>query len=242
MNKNTATFILLLIFSCTVSIAQTYTFPKNTYRDPSNTYYWQNRSPRKDYWQQDVYYKIIASLNDDKDVVDGDETLTYWNNSPDTLNYVFFHLYSNAQNKDSYYSNLSYNNGDNIKFGKYEKQDSGCTVKSITVDNLPLKTELDNTILKVYLNKPLLSGQTVNFHINFRTYFDPAGNRNRMKMFIAWQSKNKDTTYKQYDVVHWYPRICVYDTKFGWDVEQHMAHEFYGDFGCYDIAFTLPNN
>ena len=48
--------------------------------------------------------------------------------------------------------------------------------------------------------------------------------------------------FKQYDVVHWYPRICVYDTKFGWDVEQHMAHEFYGDFGTFDVAFTLPNN
>jgi hypothetical protein len=242
MMKHYLSFLLLFVLIGTTSNGQTYSFPKNTYRDPANKYYWQNRSPRKDYWQQDVYYKITASLNDTKDIIDGDESLTYWNNSPDTLNYVFFHLYSNAQNKDSYYSNLSLNNGDHPKFGKYEKQDSGCAVKSISVDNVQLKSELDNTVLKVYLNKPLYPGQTTTMHITFRTYFDPGGNRNRMKMFVAWQSKNKDTTYKQYDVVHWYPRICVYDTKFGWDVEQHLAHEFYGDFGCYDIAFTLPGN
>jgi aminopeptidase N len=189
-----------------------------------------------------VYYKINANLDDATDIIDGDETLTYWNNSPDTLSFVYFHLYSNAQNKDSYYTNLSYNNDFYPKFGKYESEDSGCAVKSITIDNIELKTELDNTVMKAYLNKPMLPGQTITFHMHFRTFFDQGGNRNRMKMFIAWQNKRKDTTYKQYDVVHWYPRICVYDTKFGWDVEQHMAHEFYGDFGCFDIAFTLPSN
>jgi len=242
MKRYILSISVLLLALINVAQGQDYNFPKNTYRDPSNPYYWQNRPPSKAYWQQDVYYKIVANLNDSKDIVDGDESLTYWNNSPDTLKYVFFHLYSNAQNKDSYYSNLSLNNGDHPKFGKYEIQDSGCAVKSISIDNAPLKTELDNTVMKAWLNKPLYPGQSITLHITFRTYFDPGGNRNRMKMFIAWQNKSKDTTFKQYDVVHWYPRICVYDTKFGWDVEQHMAHEFYGDFGCYDIAFTLPNN
>ncbi|HXB13126.1 MAG TPA: M1 family peptidase, partial [Bacteroidia bacterium] len=242
MKKYLPALFLFIFFSFSMAYGQSYNFPANNYRSTDNPYYWQNRPPNKGYWQQDTYYKILASLNDSADIVDGDESLTYWNNSPDTLNQVFFHLYSNAQNKHSYYTSLSYNNGDHPKFGKYEKQDSGCAVKSISIDNTPLRTELDNTVMKAFLNKPLFPGQSITFHIRFRTYFDPGGNRNRMKMFIAWQSKKKDTVYKQYDVVHWYPRICVYDTKFGWDVEQHLAHEFYGDFGCYDIAFTLPNN
>src|ERR1035437_7003945 len=48
--------------------------------------------------------------------------------------------------------------------------------------------------------------------------------------------------YKQYDLVHLYPRISVYDRKFGWDTEQHMDHEFYGDFGTYEVELTFPNN
>jgi aminopeptidase N len=240
--KKTILSLCISLLIAIGGISQNYSFPANTYPDASNPYYWKNRPPFKGYWQQDIYYKIIASLDDSKDIISGDETLIYTNNSPDTLKNVYFHLYSNAQNKDSYYSNLSLNNGDHLKFGKYESEDSGCAVQSISIDDAPLKAELDNTVMKAYLNKPLLPGQNVTFHIHFRTFFDQGGNRNRMKMFIAWQNKSKDTTYKQYDVVHWYPRMCVYDTKFGWDVEQHLAHEFYGDFGCYDIAFTLPNN
>jgi len=215
-------------------------FPADNYRTPENPYYWKNRPPYPCYWQQDVHYTIIASLNDSTDIIDGKEWLTYYNNSPDTLRVVYFHLYSNAQNKNSYYSNLYKNNKLKLKFGKYEAEDSGCYVKSIRIRNVELKTEVDNTVMKVLLPSPLLPNSSVTFNINFNTYFDPGGTRNRMKMFVAYKDKN--TLFKQYDVVHWYPRICVYDTKFGWDVEQHMAHEFYGDFGTYDVAFTLPNN
>ncbi len=230
---------------------QTFKFPADNYRSPANQYYWKNRPPFQGYWQQDVHYTIYANLNDSLDVVDGVETLEYYNNSPDTLKEAFFHLYTNAQNKDSYYSDLYKNNKQKLNFGKYEKQDSGCYVKTITQE-LPhqnaeergkpfkqeLKTEVDNTVMKVTLLQPLPPGGKATFHITFRTYFDNGGARNRMKMFIS----DKKNGFKQFDVVHWYPRMCVYDTKFGWDVEQHMAHEFYGDFGTYDVAFTLPNN
>jgi hypothetical protein len=243
MKKTLFLSLLFLFAGINLAYTQSYSFPPNNYRSPSNQYYWQNRPPFKGYWQQDVYYKILASLNDSSDIVTGDETLTYWNNSPDTLTYVFFHLYSNAQNKHSYYTSLYENNGEKPRFGKYEKQDLGCQVTSISENNTALKTELDNTVMKAWLAHPLLPGQSTTLHITFNTYFDAGGTvRNRMKMFISYANKKKDTVFKQYDVVHWYPRICVYDTKFGWDVEQHMAHEFYGDFGTYDIAFTLPNN
>ena len=236
-------YLLLPFFILTSSFfislfAQTYDFPADNYRTAENRYYWKNRPPHPGYWQQDVHYKIIANLNDSLDIIDGVETLDYYNNSPDTLHEAFFHLYSNAQNKDSYYSDLYKNNKQPLTFGKYEKQDSGCYVKTIRIGNTDLKTEVDNTVMRVKLPNPLPPGGSITFHITFRTYFDPKGARNRMKMFIA-DAKNG---FKQYDVVHWSPRMCVYDVKFGWDDEQHLAHEFYGDFGTYDVAFTLPNN
>lgn len=210
-------------------------FPQNTYQSATNQYYWKNRKPYEGYWQQDIYYKITASIDDKTDIIDGSAELTYTNNSPDELPFVYFHLYSNAQAKGSYLSELYKSNGVKVKFGKYESQGLGTNVSKITLDGVDLKTEQDNTILKVFLPKPIKSGESITFKIDFKTYFDNGTIRNRMKLFNVWG-------FKHYDVVHWYPRISVYDRKAGWDTDQHMDHEFYGDFGTYDIAFTFPNN
>ena len=210
-------------------------FPENTYRTESNKYYWKNRKPYDGYWQQDVQYKINASIDDKTDIIDGAVELTYWNNSPDELSFVYFHLYSNAQAKNSYLSDLYQNNGVKVKYGKYQEKGLGTNVSKITSNGVDLKMEQDNTVLKAYLPQALKSGESITFKIDFKTYFDNGSIRNRMKLFNAWG-------YKHYDVVHWYPRISVYDRKQGWDTDQHLDHEFYGDFGTYDVAFTLPNN
>ena len=56
-----------------------------------------------------------------------------------------------------------------------------------------------------------------------------------MKTFDAFENKH-------FDGVHWYPRISVYDAKFGWTTDQHLGREFYGDFGCYDVELTFASN
>jgi hypothetical protein len=205
------------------------------YRSSSNPYYWKNRKPYEGYWQQDVHYDINASLNDSLDIISGGEKLTYWNNSPHTLDFVYFHLYSNANAKGSYLEDLYKNNKVKLKFGKYREQGLGTTVEKISSGNQLLKTESDNTILKVFLNQPLKPGEKIVFDIEFKTYFEKEAIRNRMKLFNSGK-------FKHYDIVHWYPRISCFDRKFGWDTEQHMDHEFYGDFGSYRVSMTLPNN
>jgi hypothetical protein len=205
------------------------------YRSVTNPLYWKNRKPFEGYWQQDVHYNINADLNDSTDVISAKEELTYWNNSPYDLSFVYFHLYANAQTKDSYTSDLYKSNGYNLKYGKYREKDLGTQVESMQVDGKELKTELDNTVLKVWLPKPVKSGESVTFNIKFKTYFDKEAIRNRMKVFNSFGSK-------QYDIVHWYPRISVFDRKMAWDTHQHMDHEFYGDFGSFHVELTLPNN
>jgi aminopeptidase N len=205
------------------------------YRSQTNELYWKNRKPFADYWQQDVHYTIKAQLNDSSDIITGHEELTYWNNSPKDLYFVYFHLYNNAQTKDSYLADLYKNNNYHLKFNKYRKDDLGTEVLKIKTGNTELKTELDNTVLKVYLTKPLKSGESITFDLDFKTYYAKEVIRNRMKLFNAFG-------YKHFDVTHWYPRISVYDRKFGWDTDQHMDHEFYGDFGSFYVEFTLPNN
>ena len=56
-----------------------------------------------------------------------------------------------------------------------------------------------------------------------------------MKIFNSWG-------YKHYNGVHWYPRICVYDSKFGWTRDQHLGKEFYGNFGTFDVELTFASN
>lgn len=232
--SNVSRFNLLLIFSLTL-ITGTAQTEYVDYRSATNPYYWKNRKPVEGYWQQDVHYSIKAELNDSSDIVSGNEELTYWNNSPYEISYVYFHLYSNAQTKDSYLADLYRNNNYNLKFGKYRKQNLGTTVETISANGQELKTELDNTILKVFLLKPIKPGESTTFNLNFKTYFDREAIRNRMKEFNSFGKKH-------YDIVHWYPRIAVIDQKFAWVTDQHMDHEFYGDFGSFYVEMTLPNN
>src|SRR5213075_520323 len=97
-------------------------------------YYWKNRPPYTGYWQQDVHYTIKAEINDSTDIIDGSEQLTYYNNSPDTLTYVCFHLYQNAFQPGSYLDNLEKNNGVNVRYSRYEKDKLGTVVDYVKND------------------------------------------------------------------------------------------------------------
>ncbi len=244
--KNTCkTFLIFFIFLWSGQNQNLYSqsfdasHPPNTYQNKDNPFYWKNRPPYPGYWQQDVYYNLKAKIDDAKDIIDANLELTYWNNSPDTLTFVYFHLYQNAFQPGSYLDNLTKNNGVKPKWGKYESQKLGTVISSLRLNDgvktYEAKTELDNTILKVYLNEPMLPGTEIKFLISFKTYFDSGSERRRMKKFIT-------NGFKHYDGAHWYPRICVYDKKFGWDTNQHLGREFYGDYGAYDAELTFPNN
>lgn len=231
MKKFSLSLSLLLFAFCV--------FAQNDfYRSSSNPYYWKNRKPFDGYWQQDVQYKIKATLDDKTDLVTGEEELTYFNNSSDTLSFVYFHLYQNAFVKGSYLEKLNLANDYKQKFGKYELAGKGTVVDELKIENGELKIEfIDNTIMKVKLNQPIQPNQKITFHIKFKTYFDGGGDQRRRMQVLkdAWGNK-------QFKVVHWYPRICVYDRKFGWETDQHLGKEFYGDFGTYDAELTVPNN
>ncbi|MEW6467715.1 MAG: M1 family metallopeptidase [Bacteroidota bacterium] len=212
-------------------------FPESKYRTKDNPHYWKNRPPFPGYWQQDVHYHIKANIDEKTDIITASMELTYWNNSPDELGFVFFHLYQNAFTPGSYYEDLQNNNGVFPKYGHYEAQKLGTVVSKMQSGGKELKTELDNTILKVFLDQPLKSGESITFSIDFKTYFqNNTPMRRRMKMFYSYGNN------KHYDGVHWYPRIAVYDRKMGWDTDQHLEKEFYGDFGTYDVELTFANN
>ncbi|MFI5151023.1 MAG: M1 family metallopeptidase [Bacteroidia bacterium] len=232
MTKNYVYLLLILIFySPGIGAQQT-----DQYRSSQNPLYWKNRKPFEGYWQQDVHYSIKARLDEKTDIIQGSEELTYWNNSPDTLTFVYFHLYQNAFQPGSYTDKLHRANDFPVHYGHYESQGLGTTISKIQIEGQTLKTILDNTILKVFLPSPLKPGESVKLNIDFESYFDRGGNiRRRMKMFNSWG-------FKHYDGVHWYPRISVYDRKQGWDTDQHLTREFYGDFGSFDLELSIAND
>jgi len=229
--------ILLAILFSTASFSQNKYNPlskPNTYNQADNPNYWKNKAPAG-YWQQDVHYTIIANIDETKDIIDATEQLVYWNNSPDDINELYFHLYQNAFTPNSYCSELHNQNQKEISYGSYEKEGLGTVVKNLKVDGKSVETILDNTILKVILNEPLKSGDEITINMDFKTYFDSGSLRRRMKTFNAFGNTH-------YDGVLWYPRIAVYDKKFGWTKDQHLGKEFYGDFGTFDVELTFASN
>ncbi len=232
---------LLSAFICCIFVsngfAQTYSDsgPENNYRSSSNPYYWKNRIPFTGYWQQDVHYKIKAAVDETTDIITGNEELTYYNNSPDTLYCIYFHLYQNAFQPGSYLDNLQENNETHPHYGKYEGAGLGTQIDEVKTEGEDLKTQLDNTILKVFLNKPLPPNNRCTFNLKFRTFYDNGTTRRRMKKFKA-------SGFNHYNGCQWYPKVCVYDRKSGWNTDQHLNREFYGDYGTFDVELTFASN
>src|ERR1035437_9631442 len=224
--------LFVLVCSLLLSV---FLFSQN-YRSATNQQYWKNHPPFAGYWQQDVDYKIKARVDEKTNIISATEELTYYNNSPDTLAFVYFHLYQNALQPGSYFDKMTKENKVTPKYGKYEVQKKNTEILTLTSNGVELKKVEDNTIVKVFLSKPLYPNDSVKFQIEFNSYFEGHGGRERrMKMFSVFGNKH-------YDGAHWYPRIAVYDRKFGWETDQHMEKEFYGDFGTYDVELNFANN
>lgn len=236
MQKIIIPLSFFVFISCT-SFAQL-----ERYTSAENIYYWKNRTPYAGYWQQDVHYSIQAEVDEVTNIITGKQSLIYKNNSPDTLAFVFFHLYQNAFIKDSYLHELNKANNYNPQQGAYETEGLGIVIEKMVAEkingkqiNVPLTQIVDNTILKVLLPEPLLPNSEITFAIDFKTYYDRGGQRRRMQIFNAFG-------YKHYNGCQWYPKISVYDKKIGWDTYQHLGREFYGDFGDFDVELTFPNH
>jgi len=233
--KNFTLFAALLFSVFSASAQYNPLSPPNTFRSADNSLYWKNRAPKTDYWQQDVHYRIAASVDEETDIISAKMELSYWNNSPDTLHEVFFHLYQNAFQPNSYADKNDQAQSRKNSFGKYEQDGKGTEVLSLSMNGKAVEQQLDNTILRIIPNQPILPNSKTEFNVEFKTYFDQGSMGRRMKLFDSGE-------FTHYDGVHWYPRISVYDRKFGWTTDQHLGSEFYGDFGTYDVALTFASN
>jgi len=187
----------------------------------------------KGYWQQFAHYKIAVTLNTDEHTAIGHETITYKNNSPDTLNFVWFHLYPNAYKDDnSLYARDSREAGSSRFTLSSDDERGHIKIDTLRIGKQDLKwsyKENDETEMKVILPAPLKPGESIEFDLKF---------------FIKIPSifSRFGHTGDHYEFTQWYPKIVVYDKK-GWHPDGYRrTGEFYGEFGTYDVEITVPTN
>jgi hypothetical protein len=134
----------------------------------------QTVSAQNDYWQQHAEYNIAVTLDAAKHTLSGNEIVAYTNNSPDTLNQVFYHLYFNAFQPNSGMDVRSRTIADPDsrvldRINKLKPDEIGkYDIKSITCNGVPVKNStIQGTILSVELNKGILPGETVRFSMDY---------------------------------------------------------------------------
>ena len=199
--------------------------------------------PGHAYWQNSADYKIDVSLNDVTKEISGSETITYTNNSPDALDFLWMQLDQNLFKIDSRGKSIvpirGSRNGD-----KGQNFDGGYGINTIKLiyKKGRRSTEVNTTYsivdtrMKVNLPKALeANGGTVGIKIDF-SFTSPDYGSDRMGVL---ETKNG----RIFTLAQWYPRMCVYDDVSGWNTLPYLgAGEFYLEYGTFDVNITAPSN
>jgi hypothetical protein len=194
--------------------------------------------PGPDYWQQRVDYAIRATLDTATRTLRGEERITYHNNSPDTLRYLWLHLEQNRFRTDSRGYLVQERRGGFGAGGaeggmRILKVGAGAPAgRGRTAAATSLAYRVEGTIMRVELDRPLPPRSRQVLEIAWSFPFGP--NRNRMGV----EDVDGGTTY---EVAQWYPRLAVYDDVRGWNTEQYYGQgEFYLECGSFDVRLTVP--
>lgn len=197
--------------------------------------------PGVHYWQNSTDYRIAVSLNEKTDEIKGTAELTYKNNSPDTLDYVWLYLEQNLFKKNSR-GDLLITRGGTVPSPNGLLFDGGMhitSVKEISAEGkayTATKYTVSDTRMQVWLkNKVLPKKGKVSLIIEY-SYTCPRAGAARTGIY---HSKNG----KIYTIAQWYPRMCVYDDIQGWNTVPYTGQgEFYSDYGNFDIRITAPES
>lgn len=190
--------------------------------------------PRSDYWQQSADYTIHVDFDHKNHRYSGTQSISYINNSPDTLHTVFFHLQYNAfqpgSNMDERSRDISDPDrrvGDRIA-GLSESEIGFMNVSSLNHDGEKAELESFGTVLKVHLPKPIPPDTKAQFDLQF--------DAQSPKQIRRSGRHNKEGIH--YSMAQWYPKLANYD-RFGWNTTPYVGREFYGIWGDYDVHINI---
>ncbi|MBN1253489.1 MAG: M1 family metallopeptidase [Bacteroidales bacterium] len=209
----------------------------------ANCYRTASGAPGNQYWQQKADYQIKVVLDENKNTISGEETITYINNSPDNLSYLWVQLDQNLRAKDSFRLETSTNQIDEkmsasaLRFIKYEF-DGGFKIDFVKDSkNADLKYVINKTMMRIDLPEILKSGEKFTFKIKWWYNIndrDVIWGRSGMEYFP------KDDNYL-YTIAQFYPRMVLYSDYQGWQNKQFLGRgEFTLTFGDFDVEITVP--
>ncbi len=190
-------------------------------------------SAQQSKWQQQADYTLTVALNTDAKTLDGNLQLKYTNHSPDTLSYIWFHLWPNAYKNDkTAYSEQQLKNRSTAFYFSGAEDKGYINRLDFKANNLPATYKdhpLYIDVVQLMLPEPLLPGSAVDistpFHVQLPYRFSRLGHAGDF-----------------FSITQWFPKAAVYDEK-GWHEMPYLdMGEFYADFGNYDVTISLPEN
>ncbi len=211
-----------------------------------NNYRTASGAPGHEYWQQRADYDISAYLDEDKLNLKGSETITYYNNSPDELEYLWIQLDENQQSsvKNAGYDSSSMlpkqTSNTRLTATELPAKDNGFGVnleKVTDADGKPLSYIVNKTMMRIDLPKKLKKGETFKFKIDWNYNIS-----DRMKMGGrgGYEFFPEDGNYL-FTMTQWYPRLCVYSDFQGWQNHQFTGRgEFALTFGNFKVKMNVP--
>ncbi|WP_137404649.1 M1 family metallopeptidase [Echinicola rosea] len=188
-------------------------------------------------WQQAVNYEMDVEMDVERNQYEGQQTLEYTNNSPDTLSRVFYHLYFNAFQPNSMMDVRSRTIADadrrvQDRISNLTPEEIGyLKVNSLKMDGKKVDYEHVGTILEVSLDEPILPNSTVEFSMDFE---------GQVPLQIRRSGRdNKEGV--RYSMSQWYPKMANYDDQ-GWHANPYIGREFYGIWGDFDVKITIDKS
>lgn len=210
-----------------------------------NVYRTASGAPGHEYYQQKADYVINVQLDEKNHVITGDETITYTNNSPDVLNYLWIQLDQNVRAKNSA-SQLTSSGSmdDNMSFWSLKRMhdkmnfDGGFKLEFITdVNGNDLLFTVNETMMRIEPSKPLKKGDSFSFKIKYSYNINDRmkiGGRSGYEYF-------EDEENAIYTIAQFFPRMAVYNEVEGWQNKQFLGRgEFTLPFGDYKVNITVP--
>ena len=210
-----------------------------------NVYRAASGAPGHEYWQQKADYKISLELDDDKQRIDGEETITYYNNSPDQLDYLWLQLDQNMRAKDSDSHKVRNSSiSDRATLNNLKRLepdfDGGFKIQSVTDQSgQAMNHTINKTMMRIDLDSPLKNGEQVSFSIK---WWYNINDRMKIGGRSGYEYFEEDDNYL-YTIAQFFPRMAVYNEVEGWQHKQFLGRgEFALTFGDYEVEITVPKD
>jgi len=215
-----------------------------------NEYRGADGAPGPRYWQQKADYKISCRLDEVNQRIDGTETITYHNNSPVPLTFLWLQLDENEHNPSASKHHMDpsrmFDKMDESSLLRLEAvkelEKYGVNIEKVTNEKgQPLKYTINETMMRIDLPAPLMPGKKIVFNISWHYYMidrmkTPSWGRGGYEYFA-------DNGNYLYTVVQWFPRMCVYSDFEGWQNKQFVGRgEFALSFGDYEVEINVPED